>query len=122
MINSADALDLLARVDAKLHVYSGHISGSLCVRRPWAHVAFRGANNETIADTLMRALKELHRRQIEGMPRTTHTAPCGACGEITELRYVPRAKQWLCDECRRGLRAMGDDRRRARKRAAREGR
>lgn len=116
-----DVLDLLSRVNAKLHVYNGRISGSLHASKPtWTHVVFRGSKDETIGETLLRAIQELHRRQLEGMPRTTQTAPCAACGATTELRYIQKAKQWLCPACRRGLREMSDERRRSKKRAARE--
>lgn len=119
-MNYDDVFDLLGRVSAKLHVYDGRISGSLHTSQPsWTHVTFRGAKDETIAETLRRALRELHRRQLEGMPRTTQTAPCAACGAVRELRYLQSAKQWLCDDCRRGLREMADERRRAKRRSLR---
>jgi hypothetical protein len=112
----SDVFDLLSRVDGKFHIYRGRISGSLHTMHPsWTHVVFRGGKDETMADTLRRALKELHRRQLEGMPRTTQTAPCSACGVSTELRYLQAAKQWLCADCRRGLRSMSDERRRAKR-------
>lgn len=79
-------LDLLSRMNAKLHVYNGRISGSLHTQHPtWTHVTFRGGKDETITATLDRAIAELHRRIIVGMPRTTQTAPCAA-------------RQWLCAE------------------------
>lgn len=110
--------DLLGRVNAKLHVSNGRISGSLHVSRPtWAHVVFRGGKGESIEDTLGRALKELTRRQIEGMPRTMQTARCSACGKTDELRFIQSAKQWLCSDCRRGIREMANERRRAKRRA-----
>ena len=113
----ATVFDLLSRANAKLHVFNGRISGSLHVgRSTWAHVVFRGGKGESIEDTLSRALKELTRREIEGMPRTMQTARCSACGKTAELRYIQSAKQWLCSDCRRGIREMADERRRAKRR------
>lgn len=121
-MNYDDVFDLLGRVNAKLHVHRGRISGSLHTSQPtWTHVVFRGGQDEGIADTLRRALKELHRRQLEGMPRTLQTAQCAACGKLDELRYIQGAKQWLCVECRRGIREMADERRRAARRLKRVG-
>lgn len=118
--HSADVvLDLLSRVQAKLHVDNGRVSGSLYAPHPtWTYVTFRGGKDETIADTLARALAELHRRMLTGMPRTTQTAPCAACGVTGLLRYLDGAKQWLCAECRRGLRSMSEERRRRQRREA----
>lgn len=116
----SDVLDLLSRVDATIHICDGRISGTLYTRHPtWTSVKFRSSKDESIADTLRRALEELHRRQLEGMPRTTRIAICAACGAKTVLRCV--SKQWLCQECRKGLRSMGDERRRAKRRAGRNG-
>ena len=117
MKSAEEVFDLLGRVSAKLHVYKGRVGGTLHASHPtWARVALRGSKGETIQETLARGLAELHRRMVEGMPRTTHVATCGACGTTDSLRYVVSAKQWLCAECRRGLREMATERRRARKR------
>jgi len=118
VIDAAMVLARLACVSAKLHVYDGRISGMLHVQHPsWTHVQFRAAKGESVAETLWRALLELERRQLQGMPRTTRRAPCSACGRTDDLRYLQGAKQWLCAECRRGLRGMADERRRAKRRA-----
>lgn len=118
-----DVWDRLARVNAKLHIFNGRVSGTLHVGRPtWAHVVFRGSKDETLPQTLERALAELERRQREGMPRTTQTAPCAACGVTDELRYIQSARKWLCAECRRGIRQMADERRRKNRRARLDGR
>lgn len=114
--------DLLSRVDAHVRIFRGRISGTLYTPHPvWTRVQFRGGKQESIADTLRRALRELHRRQLEGMPRTTHIAPCAACGATTELRYLQKAKQWLCQDCRKGLRGMDEERKRAKRRIGRNG-
>ncbi len=113
---TGEVFDLLSRTNAKLHVHGGRISGSLHVTRPtWAHVVFRGAKGETLEETLLRAIKELHRRMLEGMPRTLQTAPCAACGKTDGLRFIQSAKHWLCADCRRGIREMADERRRAKR-------
>lgn len=115
-----EVFDLLSRVDATIHICRERVSGSLHVIGPgWTHVKFRTSKGETIIETLTRALRELHRRQLTGMPRTTQTAPCAACGANHELRYIAGAKQWLCPDCRRGLRSMADERRRAARRLKR---
>lgn len=121
MTDEQDVLDLLSRVRATLHVFDGRISGSLHVSTPaWTHVQFRSGRDETLEQTLRRALRELHRRMLEGMPETTHTATCSACATVTELRYLSSARSWLCAECRRGLRQMAEQQRRKKRRAIRE--
>ena len=118
-----EVLDLLSRVQATLHINDGRISGQLYTPHPsWTVVKFRGAKGETIEDTLLRAIKELHRRQLEGMPRTSQTAPCGGCHVTRELRYIHGVRQWLCADCRRGLRQAAEERRRSRRRRLAEGR
>lgn len=116
--DAATVLEWLSRTHARLHVRGGRVSGSLHSgpREPWAHVQFRQGKDETLVAALDRAIRELHRRLLEGMPQTRQTAPCGACGATTELYFLQSAKQWLCQDCRRGLRQMSDERRRTVKR------
>ena len=110
-----DVLAALEQLDGTLHVDHGRMSGHLAERHSGASVRFRYREGEIITTTLTRAISELQRRMCDGMPQTIRRGPCPGCGSTrSDLRYLQ--KQWLCAECRRGVRELADERRREERR------